>query len=89
MGNVLHWAQGVTRRVHTQTPPPIYTFPQVVSDSLALHSIAVLLRKARFDGGALRLDNTKLCFKLDKDGNPVRDRPGGLRSTPPPQTVAA
>ena len=44
---------------------------QVVSDSLALHSIARNLRKARFDNGALRLDNIRLFFKLDKDGNPV------------------
>lgn len=44
--------------------------PQVVKDSLALHRIASSLRRRRFDGGALRLDNTRLFFKLDEEGNP-------------------
>ena len=55
---------------------------QVISDSLALHSIARHLRKARFDNGALRLDNIRLFFKLDKDGNPVGGRDGnGVESS--------
>lgn len=48
----------------------LLTQSQVVSDSLTLHRIASALRKRRFDGGALRLDNTRLFFKLDGDGNP-------------------
>ncbi|GAX84362.1 hypothetical protein CEUSTIGMA_g11784.t1 [Chlamydomonas eustigma] len=48
-----------------------FTWEQVVEDSLALNAIARHLRRSRFDNGALRLDNTKLFFKLDKDGNPV------------------
>jgi hypothetical protein len=43
---------------------------QVVHDSLLLHRIACALRQRRFDGGALRLDNTRLFFKLDEQGNP-------------------
>ncbi len=42
----------------------------MVQDSLTLHRIASALRKRRFDGGALRLDNTRLFFKLDGEGNP-------------------
>lgn len=42
----------------------------MVNDSLTLHRIASALRKRRFDGGALRLDNTRLFFKLDGEGNP-------------------
>jgi hypothetical protein len=30
------------------------------------------MRRRRFDEGALRLDNVRLTFSLDKDGNPVR-----------------
>ncbi|KAL4419743.1 hypothetical protein ABPG75_006841, partial [Micractinium tetrahymenae] len=58
-----------------QEPPPVelsgrHTWPQVVQDSLTLHRIASSLRRRRFDGGALRLDNTRLFFKLDEQGNP-------------------
>lgn len=42
----------------------------MVKDSLTLHRIASCLRARRFDGGALRLDNTRLFFKLDEEGNP-------------------
>lgn len=41
-----------------------------MKDSLTLHRIASRLRKRRFDSGALRLDNTRLYFKLDGEGNP-------------------
>ena len=54
--------------------PPVPTAPpptkQVVADSLTLSRIARNLRRRRFEGGALRLDNVKLYFKLDADGNP-------------------
>lgn len=48
---------------------------QVIFDSLALHGIASRLRAARFQSGALRLNNTKLCFALDTGGNPVSTSP--------------
>jgi DIS3-like exonuclease 2 len=47
-----------------------HSWPEVVQDSLTLHRIASALRQRRFDGGALRLDNTRLFFKLDGEGNP-------------------
>ena len=56
----------------------------MVRDSLTLHRIAAALRKRRYDGGALRLDNTRLYFKLDGEGNPCdygvyeQARPGCL-----------
>ncbi len=51
-------------------------FPaQVIADSLALNGIARHLRGTRFDGGALRLENTRLSFALDNAGNPVSCAP--------------
>ena len=44
---------------------------------LALHEIAAKLRAKRFGSGALRLDNTKLNFSLDRDGNPEDAHPHG------------
>lgn len=35
-----------------------------------LNAVARRLREARFANGALRLDNVKLTFKLDSNGNP-------------------
>eukprot|EP00899_Mesostigma_viride_P010512 jgi/Mesvir1/19462/Mv10488-RA.1 len=43
----------------------------VVRDVRALNNLAVILRKGRFDKGALRCDNVKLLFRLDEDGLPV------------------
>ena len=43
----------------------------VMEDSLVLWKVAKRLRRSRFDSGALRLDNARLSFKLDKDGNPT------------------
>lgn len=54
------------------TPPAP---PQIIEDSLALHTIARRLRGRRFDNGALRLDNTKLTFSMDTGGNPVACAP--------------
>ena len=50
---------------------------QVQGDVLALHGIAAKLRAKRFGSGALRLDNTKLNFSLDADGNPDDAHPHG------------
>ncbi len=50
---------------------------QVQGDVLALHGIAAKLRAKRFGSGALRLDNTKLNFSLDADGNPEDAHPHG------------
>ena len=48
---------------------------------LALHEIAAKLRAKRFGSGALRLDNTKLNFSLDADGNPEDAHPHGKPCT--------
>ena len=45
-----------------------------------LHKIAAARRKARFQNGALRLDNVKLDFKLDEDGNPCDTHPHGAHA---------
>ena len=50
---------------------------QVQADVLALHGIASKLRAKRFQSGALRLDNVKLDFRLDADGNPCEATPHG------------
>ena len=52
---------------------------QVHADVLALHGIASEMRARRFRGGALRLDNVKLDFRLDADGNPCEATPHGAR----------
>ena len=44
---------------------------QVIGDCLTLHKIAQSLRAARHASGAVRLDNVRMAFGLDKDGNPV------------------
>ena len=54
---------------------------QVVADVLALNAIARHLKAGRADNGALRLDNNKLYFKMDSDGNPVSAGPYGDSST--------
>lgn len=53
--------------------PPIYG-PWTVEDLkkvvLSLQSLAAIMRKHRFDTGALRVDQTKLMFHLDSAGEP-------------------
>jgi DIS3-like exonuclease 2 len=54
-------------------PPTLHgghAWDDVVDNVIALNGLACEMRRARFDSGALRLDNTKLTFKLDSDGNP-------------------
>jgi len=48
-----------------------HTVPQVVGDILNLYSISSHLRKARYDNGAVGMNNAKFGFKLDDVGNPV------------------
>ena len=50
---------------------PRLSCSQVITDSLALHSIATKLRKRRFESGALRLNNTRLQFQMDSDSHQV------------------
>ena len=46
-----------------------------MGDVLQLNSVARKLRAARYSDGALRLDNVKLSFRLDAEGNPVSAQP--------------
>lgn len=52
-----------------ELPPlaPHHPIDEIHQAVLNLHSIAKNLRKQRFDGGALRLDQMKLAFTLDKE----------------------
>ncbi|XP_049808403.1 DIS3-like exonuclease 2 isoform X3 [Schistocerca nitens] len=43
----------------------------ILSRVLWLHKLALILRKRRFDGGALKIDQTKVFFSLDELGLPV------------------
>uniref|UniRef100_A0A061SEE0 Dis3-like exonuclease 2 n=1 Tax=Tetraselmis sp. GSL018 TaxID=582737 RepID=A0A061SEE0_9CHLO len=54
---------------------PPHTWDQVVGDVRALHGVAKKLRAARFENGALRLDNIRLVFRLDENGNPTSVEP--------------
>jgi hypothetical protein len=62
-------------------PQLLHACAQVCGDVLALHGIAARMRAKRFAGGALRLDNVKLDFRLDADGNPCQATPHGARTT--------
>jgi hypothetical protein len=61
---------------------------QVRGDVLALHGLAQAMRARRFTNGALRLDNVKLDFRLDADGNPVEAHPHGARTLASPDAGA-
>jgi DIS3-like exonuclease 2 len=53
--------------------PQIYgghTWMDLVMDVCALHRIATKRRASRFEGGALKLDQSKLVFALEEDGTP-------------------
>ena len=49
----------------------------MVHDVVALNGIARHLRAGRVANGALRLDNTKLFFGMDANGNPISAAPYG------------
>ena len=44
---------------------------------LNLHGIASRLRAQRFERGCLKLDNVKLSFQMDDEGNPLAASPHG------------
>ncbi|KAK9829114.1 hypothetical protein WJX72_003965 [[Myrmecia] bisecta] len=52
-----------------------HSWEQVIGDVLSLHSVARNLRHQRYENGALRLDNVKLGFTLDEEGNPSSAAP--------------
>ncbi|PWN28112.1 RNB-domain-containing protein [Jaminaea rosea] len=48
-----------------------HTREKVAEDITTLHQLAKIMRERRFDGGALKINNVKLNFKLDDDGLPI------------------
>jgi len=52
-----------------------FTWDQVAKDVRLLHKLGQVLRKRRFDEGSLRLNNTKIVFAMDEDGNPCKAIP--------------
>jgi protein SSD1 len=56
-------------------PPPElsngYTEDNIRDSTMLLYEISVKLRKARFERGALSMNNIKLWFALDHEGNPI------------------
>lgn len=47
-----------------------YTASEVEDDIRVLHELASKMRERRFEGGALKINNTKLNFTLDENGLP-------------------
>eukprot|EP01025_Chloroclados_australasicus_P029386 TRINITY_DN2936_c0_g1_i5.p1 TRINITY_DN2936_c0_g1~~TRINITY_DN2936_c0_g1_i5.p1 ORF type:complete len:652 (-),score=77.29 TRINITY_DN2936_c0_g1_i5:2129-4084(-) len=47
-----------------------YSWDQIINDVKLLNKIAKKLRRKRFDGGAVRINNIKISFDLDGEGNP-------------------
>ena len=48
-----------------------WSINEVTSKIKALYRFSQILRKGRFDNGALSLNSIKLWFKLDDNGNPI------------------
>ncbi|KAL3693598.1 hypothetical protein R1sor_007249 [Riccia sorocarpa] len=57
-----------------ECPAPLlhgeHSWLDVMEDVKTLHEIAKRRRECRFDGGALKLENSKIVFFLDDDGEP-------------------
>eukprot|EP00884_Botryococcus_braunii_P005406 jgi/Botrbrau1/14867/Bobra.0298s0001.1 len=63
------------RAVPEEGRPQLYNgvpWSEVEGDVVELHKLAQNRRKSRFESGALHLDNRKLRFNLDQDGNPTQ-----------------
>jgi DIS3-like exonuclease 2 len=52
-----------------------YEWHQVAHDVRLLHTLSQRIRQRRFALGSLRLDNTKILFRMDGDGNPCEALP--------------
>uniref|UniRef100_A0A1Y1MUI4 RNB domain-containing protein n=3 Tax=Photinus pyralis TaxID=7054 RepID=A0A1Y1MUI4_PHOPY len=63
-----------TRKFQEHELPQIhggYTYVDLSHKINSLQQIALNLRRRRFDNGALRIDQTKLIFRLDESGEPA------------------
>eukprot|EP01135_Chromosphaera_perkinsii_P000027 Nk52_evm6s16 gene=Nk52_evmTU6s16 len=47
--------------------PELHPLESIYKDTIALHSIAKTMRKRRFDGGALRINKSKLSFRRNQE----------------------
>lgn len=47
-----------------------HSWLEIVTDVLGLHEMAKKRRDGRIEGGALKLNNSKIVFSLDEDGTP-------------------
>eukprot|EP01116_Phalansterium_solitarium_P017066 TRINITY_DN4115_c2_g1_i1.p1 TRINITY_DN4115_c2_g1~~TRINITY_DN4115_c2_g1_i1.p1 ORF type:complete len:1229 (-),score=429.00 TRINITY_DN4115_c2_g1_i1:213-3770(-) len=63
-------ASGIEAQFKQIRPVDGHTIDGVIQDILDLQSIAVPLRRDRFQGGSLSITNVKLSFSLDEQGNP-------------------
>ena len=52
-----------------------YEWHQVAHDVRLLHTLSQRIRQKRFATGSLRLDNTKILFRMDDQGNPCEALP--------------
>ncbi|PRP88367.1 mitotic control protein [Planoprotostelium fungivorum] len=67
-----NWSEITETATHSQLGPyDGHTVPEMSRDILAMHSIAQHLRKSRYENGSITMNNSKLGFKLDDNGNPI------------------
>ena len=60
------WKEGELPKIHG-----FWTLKDIMDVVISLQSLAAIMRKRRFDTGALRVDQTKLSFHLNDSGEPV------------------
>lgn len=60
------WKEGELPKIYNS-----WTIEDLKNVVLSLQSLAAIMRKKRFDTGALRVDQTKLLFNLNHAGEPV------------------
>lgn len=60
------WKEGELPKIHDG-----WTSNDLVQVVLSLQSLATIMRKRRFDTGALRVNQTKLTFQLGHAGEPI------------------
>ncbi|MES1909770.1 MAG: hypothetical protein MHM6MM_002463 [Cercozoa sp. M6MM] len=65
------------RKENDETATFAVDWPQIANACKLMHRLAVVLRRNRFQGGALALDNAEIKFKLNDEGLPceVTDYP--------------
>ena len=54
---------------------------EIIEDLRALHRLSRILRKARFDGGALSINQPRLSFRLNDEGLPIDCAPYEIKES--------